>query len=100
MYKDKGLIKVYNGFKYKTVSYLKEGETIIFTTSKKSNKYNEFIKDSKLKALIDGGEYEYNITIIEDDNIIDSEFNKLKSTKAIPFFIPRKNKIIVKYEIS
>ncbi len=99
MYKDKGLVKVFNGFKYRTVSYLKEGNTIMFTTSRKSNKYNEFIKAKKLKALIEGREHIYSITIIEDESTIDAEFKKLKDTKAIPFFIPRKHKIIVKYEM-
>ncbi len=99
MYKNKGHIKVFNGSKFKIVSYLNEDNLITFTTSKNSNKYKEFIKENKLIAKENNSDVERNIKIIENEKEIDVLFNKLKETKAIPFFIPRKNKIIVQYTI-
>ncbi len=100
MYKQKGLIKAFNGKKFKTVSYLKEDDKIIFTTSRNSKKYSEFIKENKAKIQINEDNVKiYDIEIIENEKEVDVLFNNLKSTKAIPFFIPRKNKIIVSYTI-
>ncbi len=100
MYNEKGTIKVYNGEKFKTVSYMNQEGVITFTTSQKSNKYNEFIKNNKLIALENGVEVEYTCTIIEDTEEVDKIFSHLKTTKVIPFFIPRKNKIVVRYNIN
>lgn len=99
MYEKKGLIKVFNGNKFKTVSYKNQNGLITFTTSSKSNKYNEFTKTEKIKVKEDGNIKEYGVTILEDVETVDMIFNELKSTKVIPFFIPRKNKIIVQYNI-
>ncbi|MFV0314363.1 MAG: hypothetical protein ACK5I7_04580 [Anaerotignum sp.] len=100
MYKDKGLIKAFNGTKFKIVSYLNEGDSIIFTTSRNSKKYSEFKKNLKAKIEIDkNNTVEYDITIIEDEKEVDALFKKLKDTKAILPFIPRKHKIIVRYSI-
>lgn len=99
MYEQKGLIKVFNGEKFKTVSYKNQNGLITFTTSSKSNKYNELTKTQKIKVKEDGNIKEYDVTILEDVETVDRIFNELKSTKVIPFFIPRKNKIIVQYNI-
>jgi hypothetical protein len=99
MYGEKGLIKVFNGNKFKTVSYKNNNGLIIFTTSSKSNKYKEFIKTQKIKVNEDGDIKEYDVKILENVETVDMIFNELKSTKAIPFFIPRKDKIIVEYNI-
>ncbi len=99
MYKDKGHIKVYNGNKYRTISYLNEDGVIMFCTSKLSNKYSSISKTNIIKVLEGSEELEYSCTIIEDENVVDEMFSKLKKTKTIPFFIPRKNKIIMKYSV-
>ncbi len=100
MYKDKGHIKVSNGKKFKYVSYLRDGNNLFFTTSSKSNKYQAFIKENKMTVLEGDNEVIYDITIFEDDAYVDQKFQELKTAKAIPFFIPRKNKIIVQFTIS
>lgn len=99
MYEQKGLIKVFNGNKFKTVSYKNQNGLITFTTSAKSNKYKELTKTQKIKVKEDGNIKEYDVTILEDVETVDMIFNELKSTKVIPFFIPRKYKIIVQYNI-
>ncbi|GAA0180144.1 hypothetical protein SH2C18_28900 [Clostridium sediminicola] len=99
MYEQKGLIKVFNGNKFKTVSYKNENGLITFTTSSKSNKYRELTKTHKIKVKEDGNIKEYDVLILEDIETVDKIFNELKSTKVIPFFIPRKDKIIVQYNI-
>ncbi len=100
MYKDKGHIKVSNGTTFKYVSYLREGNDLFFTTSSKSNKYNEFIKENKMIVLEDGKEVEYDIIIKEEEGYVDEKFALLKKKRAIPFFIPRKNKVIVHFTIN
>ncbi len=99
MYKEKGLIKIFNGEKFKVVSYLKEDNTIIFTTDNTSNKYSELKKNNKIKVKFSNTIEEYDFEMIEDDNEVDILFKKLKDKKAIPFFIPRRTKVIVKYKI-
>lgn len=99
MYDNKGLIKVFNGKKYKTVSYQNKQGLITFTTSIKSNKYNELTKTKRIRVSEDGNIKEYAVTILEDEETVDKIFSELKSTKVIPFFIPRKHKIIVQYNI-
>lgn len=100
MYKEKGLIKVFNGEKFKTVSYLKEDNNIIFTTGNHTKKYSEIKNNNnKMRVLIDNVEKEYDVIFIEDTKAVDQIFAHLKATKAIPFFIPRKNKIVIKYEV-
>lgn len=97
--KEKGLIKVFNGKKYKTVSYKLEGDTVYFTTANTSNKYRDFKSTGKIKVQNKNGYKEYDVNIIEDEKIVDETFSKMKSERTIPFFIPRKNKIIVKYKL-
>jgi len=99
MYNEKGLIKVFNGNKYKIVSYQNKKGLITFTTSSKSNKYNELTRTEVIKVKEGTKIKEYKVTIIEDTETVNTIFHELKSTKVIPFFIPRKNKIIVKYNI-
>lgn len=99
MYEKKGLIKVYNGTKYKTVSYKNESGLITFTTSSKSRKYGEIKRTNKIKVNFKGQIDEYDVTVIEDVELVDVMFKDLKTVKAIPFFIPRKDKIIVQYTI-
>ncbi len=100
MYKDKGHIKVSNGTKFKYVSYLRNGNDLFFTTSSKSNKYQAFIKENKMTVLEDGKEVVYDIVIKEEASYVDEKFKELKQKRAIPFFIPRKNKIIVHFTIN
>ncbi len=99
MYKDKGLVKVFNGKKYKIVSYLKTDNTIMFTTSVKTKKYAEITKTNELKVLEEGNVKTYIPKITEDEATVDKLFKQLKTTKAIPPIIPRKNKIIIEYTI-
>jgi hypothetical protein len=100
MYKDKGLIKVFNGRKYKIVSYRNQDGLITFTTSSKSNKYNELTQTRKIKVMEQNGEKIYDMQIIEEKSAVDEIFAALKSSKTIPFFIPRKDKIIVQYRLN
>lgn len=97
MYENKGTVKVFNGEIFRVVSYINEDGVITFSTSQKSNKYNQFTKENKLIALENNIEVEYTCTIIEDKDEVDKIFKHLKKVKAIPFFIPRKNKIVVRY---
>jgi len=99
MYKAKGHMKVFNGEKFKIVSYLKEGDYVIFTTDRQTRKYSEFVLNKEIKILIGGTEKTYPVKIIEDEKVIDGIFRKLKKTWTIPFFIPRKNKVIVRYHL-
>jgi hypothetical protein len=100
MYNDKGLIKVFNGEKFKTVSYRQKNGLITFTTSNKSNKYKYFISTKNIKIMENGGEKTYNVTLIENESQVDKIFSELKKDKIIPFFIPRKHKIIVQYQVN
>lgn len=100
MYSEKGFVKVFNGEKFKTVSYLKEGNTIIFCTGNNTNKYGHIVKDNKIKVLEGDVEKVYDVELIEDKDKVDEIFATLKQRKAIPFFIPRKNKIVMKYKIN
>lgn len=100
MYKDKGLIKVFNGKKFKIVSYLKIDNTIMFTTATTTKKYKEITNTKQLK-VVENNEIKIYIPVLEEDEkVVDKLFKQLKTTKAIPPFIPRKNKIIIKYTIN
>lgn len=99
MLKEKGHIKVYNGKKYKYVSYLKDGNKYFFTTSSKSNKYSEFKKSNILTIKMGQVSVIADINIIEDTATVDKMFNILKEKRAIPFFIPRNNKVIVEFTL-
>ena len=99
MYENKGLIKVFNGEKFKTVSYKHENGTITFTTSSKSHKYKYFTSTKKINVLETDGEKTYDVKLIEDEAQVDTMFSELKADKIIPFFIPRKNKIVVQYQV-
>jgi len=97
MYKEKGLIKVFNGKKFKIVSYHNKKGLVTFATSSKSHKYAEMRKSNKIKVKFDGKVKKYLVKLIEDPILVDPLFSELKKNKTIPFFIPRKNKIIVQY---
>lgn len=99
MYDEKGLIKVFNGAKYKTVSYRNKDGIVTFTTSNKSRKYQIISKEKKVRVLEKDSEKIYGCTLIEETELVDSLFNGLKEDKTIPFFIPRKGKIIVQFRI-
>ncbi len=94
--KKKGLIKVFNEKKFKTVSYKNEDRCIIFRTNCKSNKYNEFTKTGKIKLKHNN---KYDVTLIEDKESVDKIFYEFKKEKIVPFFISRKDKIVVKFYI-
>lgn len=97
MYKEKGHIKVFNGKKYKIVSYQNNKGLITFATSSKSHKFAEISKNHKIKVNFSGRVKNYLVKIIEDPEKVDVIFKELKKKKVIPFFIPRKNKVIIQY---
>lgn len=99
MYKDKGLVKVFNGTKFKTVSYRNTKGLITFTTSSKSKKFEHILKIGKINVLENGEEKSYPVNIIKNKSNVDKLFKELKTQKVIPFFIPRKDKIIMQYQI-
>lgn len=100
MLEKKGCLKVFNGNKFKIISYKNENSLITFTTSSKSNKYKEFKRTNKIKIKIEDREEEYRVKLIEDKDKIDEIFSSLKKEFVIPFFIPRKNKIIVQFSLN
>ncbi len=99
MYKNKGHIKVFNGFKFVTVSYLNEDNTIMFTTSSLSNKFHEFKTTKKIRVLENGVDKTYGVTINDEDSYVELVFKKLKKLRVIPFFIPRKDKVIISFSL-
>jgi hypothetical protein len=99
MYKEKGLVKVFNGKKFKIVSYKNTKGKITFTTSKNSKKFTSINQSGKIIVLENGTEKTYNVAIFKNKITVDQEFKALKKEKVIPFFIPRKNKIIMQYHI-
>ncbi len=97
MYKEKGLVKAFNGKKYKIVTYQNKKGIITFATSNKSRKYAEITKRQKVKINFDGHVKKHPVTIFEDPTVVDQMFAGLKHDRVIPFFIPRKNKVIIQY---
>lgn len=99
-YKNKGLIKVWNGNKFKFVSYKNDDGHILFSTNSNSKKIKE-IKEKGYIIVKDGnGCIEYHVNIIEDEKEVDKLFKQLKNEKVVKFFIPRKNKVIVEFYIN
>lgn len=97
MYKEKGLLKAFNGQKFKLVNYQNKKGLITFATSNKSHKYAEITRNQKVKINFDGHIKKHPATIIEEATVVDEMFAQLKHDRVIPFFIPRKNKVIIQY---